>query len=143
MFGVEQPHDRREHAVAVELAALQIRFDALADLGQRLAEFAAAVIFGGVLLGAIIGVIAILLAPARILAGRLDMAVGVLAEPGVDIGGGQGERVEPVDLVAVGDALCRRRNRPSRAPFPARVAGLAVIAVAQHLLVGLFVRVGD
>src|SRR5690606_17940852 len=45
------------------------------------------------------------LAPLLVIAGRLDMAVGRWAEPGVGIGGGQRDRVQPVDLVAIGDTL--------------------------------------
>jgi len=50
-------------------------------------------------------VIAILLAAALVPADRLDMAVGLGAEPGVAIGGRQADGVEPVDLVTVGDTL--------------------------------------
>ena len=64
----------------------------------------------------VVGMVAILLAAAGIAARRLEVAVGVLAEPGVDIGRGQRDGVQPVDLVAVGDPLAIvRRNRPRSA----------------------------
>ena len=132
MLGVEQAHDRGEHGVALDLALPEVGLDALAELGQSLAELAAAVIFGGVLPGAIIGVVAILLAPAGVLAGRLDMPVGGLAEPGVDISGGERERIQAVDLGAVGDAFVAVEIAPRDADLLARVTGLAIRTVTKH-----------
>ena len=57
--------------------------------------------------GAKIGVIAILPAAAGIDADRLDVAVGMWAEPGVRIGRRQADGVEAINLFPVGDALAR------------------------------------
>ena len=105
MLGVEQPDDRGEHGVAAELAPLEVLLDPPPQPRQRLAELEQAFVFRALALGAEIGVVAILLAAARIDAGRLEMAVGVGAEPGLLIGRRQADGVQPVDLVAVGDAL--------------------------------------
>ena len=138
MLLVEQANDRGEHGVAVQFAALEIGFDAAAQLGQRGAEFARAFIFGSVLPGAVIGVIAILLAPARILAGRLDMAVWIGAEPGVGVSRGQSDGVQAVDFVAVGDALAVGVEiAPGAADLLAGDARIAVVAMLEHLMAGL------
>ena len=134
-------HDRGQHPFAVVAAALEVGGDAPAQSGQRLAKLAAAVIFRRVLRRAIVGVVAILLAPARVFAGRLDMAVGVLAEPGIDIGRRQCQRVEAIDLGAVGDALVAVEIGPGAALAFAAVARFAVIAMAQHRIVDPFVAV--
>ena len=127
ILAVEQADDRGQHRVAAELALLQVFFDPGAELGERLSELAAAVIFGCVLFRPVIGMIAILLAPARVLAGRLDVTVGVLAEPGVGVGGGKCDGIQPVDLVAVRDPLPLLVEILPVAAVPlSRVAGLAV-----------------
>ena len=102
---IEQADDRRDDGVAAQRALPEIGLDPLAQLRQRLAEVGAAIVFRRLLLLAEAGVIAILLAALVVIAGRLDMAVRVGAEPGVAIGGRQADRVQPVDLVAVGDAF--------------------------------------
>jgi len=86
LLAVEQPYDRRQDGIAFELAFLEVAFDPGAEPRQRVAEFQAAFIFGGVALEAIIGMVAILLAAAGVATGGLEVPVGILAEPGVDIG---------------------------------------------------------
>src|SRR6185295_14553310 len=103
MLGVEQADDGREHRIAAELAPLEISFDPAAQPRQGLAELAQAFVFRAVPLLAIVGMIAILLAPAGIDSSGLEVAVGIRAEPRVLVGGGQADGVQPVDLVAVGD----------------------------------------
>ena len=133
MLPVEQPDDRGEDGVASSLRRLRSLSTRRAELGQRVAEFEAAFIFGGVLLGAVIGVIAILLAAARVLAGGLDMAVGILAEPGVGVGGGRRDGVQPVDLVAVGDALAMLVEiGPGAAILLRVITRLVVGAMTEH-----------
>ena len=103
------------------------------SLGSALPNSSRPSIFRGVPLGAEVGVVAILLAAAGIDAGRLEMAVGIGAEPGVGIGRRQADRVQPVDLVAVGDALAVGVEiGPVAAHSLAGDAGLAVAAVPQH-----------
>ena len=126
MLRIEQADDRREHLVAIELAVLEVAFDAFANLWECLPEFPAAVIFVRIFLCAIIGMIAILLAPARVLAGGLDMAVGMLAEPGVDIGGWERERIESLDLLTVGDSRIAVVVSPAVTGLLAGVAWLSV-----------------
>ena len=113
---IEQPHDARHHPLARQRAAREVLGDPLAHLGQQPPELGAAVELLGLLPGAELGVVAVLLAPARIDPGGEQVAAVLRAEPGIGIGRRQRDRVEPVDLVAVGDPLARRdRNRPSRA----------------------------
>src|SRR6185369_17557087 len=101
--------------------------------GQGLAEFGEARKLAGLGTGAIIGMVAILLAPAVIDSRRLQMAVGVRAKPGVFIGGRKRDRVQAVDLVAIGDALSVgiEIGPVTARPLPAD-AGFAVAAVPQH-----------
>ena len=79
-----------------------------AEQGEGAPEIDAAVIFGRLLPGAEIGVIAILLPVPVVIADRLDMAFGGGAEPGVPIGGRKADAVQPVDLVPVRDPLALR-----------------------------------
>src|SRR3546814_2243112 len=70
-----------------------------------MAEGGAAIIFVGVARHAEVGVIAILLASACVIAGGEDMAVRRRTEPRVLIRRGQRDRVETVDFIAVADDL--------------------------------------
>src|SRR5918993_309689 len=77
--------------------------------------------------------IAILLAPPIVAAGCLEMAVGILAEPGVGIGGGKRDGVQPVDLGAVGDSLAMFVEIGPGAPFLlTAITRLVVGAMTQH-----------
>src|SRR5205085_4309206 len=79
-----------------------------------------------------IGMVAILLAALVVIAGRLDVAVRIGAEPGVAIGGRKADAVQPVDLVAVGDPLSAGVEiLPVTALPPARDARQAVIHIAK------------
>jgi hypothetical protein len=72
--------------------------------------------------------IAILLSALLVIADRLDMPGRVDAVPGIAIGGRQADRVQPVDLVAVCDALATGEIiSPSPARAAARDSGQAVI----------------
>src|SRR3546814_6445176 len=84
---------------------LKIVGEPRAEQRQRMAEGGAAVIFVGVARHAEVGVIAILLAPACVIAGGEDMAVRRRTEPRVLISRGQRDRVETVDFIAVADDL--------------------------------------
>ena len=82
--------------------------------------------------------IAILLALARIHAGRLQVAVGILAEPGVRVGGRKCKAVQTIDDLPVRDALASLVEILPVAPIlPACVAGLAVAAMAQPAAIPL------
>ncbi len=89
MTDVEQADDGGDRALLAQATALQIGLHLLAQAGQGGAELAAPVIFGGLLRGAEVDMIAILLAALLVPADRLDMAIGLGAEPGALIGGGQ------------------------------------------------------
>ena len=79
--------------------------DPAAQSRQCLSEFEETFIFGALALGAEIGVIAILLAPARIDSSCLEVAVRIGAKPRILIGRRKSDRVQSIDLVAVRDAL--------------------------------------
>ena len=85
-----------------------------------------------------IGVIPILLAAARIHAGRLEVSIGVLAEPGFLISGRQGNRVETIDRLAIGDAFpVLVEILPVPALLLACVPRLAVAGVPQPAAIAL------
>ena len=76
---VEQADDRREHRLAARLRAdgrRQVGLHALSDARQRGTELEHALELVGVLGDAPVGVVAVLLAAARVTAGGLQMAVG-------------------------------------------------------------------
>ncbi len=77
--------------------------------------------------------VAILPAALGVVADRLDMAVGLRAEPGALISRRQANRVQPIDLVAIGDASA---------------VGVKILPVAAALLAGdagdeLMVDIGE
>ena len=118
---VEEPDDGGEHALAAQVGPAQVAVDARADPRQHLAEGDGALVLGGVACLAPALVVAVLLAPASVAAGGLDVAVGDRADPDV------GPRRRHRD---VGDALDLRRlpDRPAvdaDVPEPAAAAGLA------------------
>jgi hypothetical protein len=102
---VEQPHNRRAGLVLAETRPFEVLQDPSAKAGESLTEGGAAVVFPRLLRGAKVRMVAILLPPAIVPTDRLDMAVRIGTEPGIGIGGGQADRVQPVDFVAVGDAF--------------------------------------
>ena len=131
MAEIEQPDDRGDRASLPSPRCAQIGLDPRAQPGQRAAERRrSSSYFARLARLAEIGVIAILLAALLVPADRLDMAVGLGAEPGVAIGGRQADRVQPVDLVAIGDALALGIPiAPAVAHLPAGDAGFAVVAI--------------
>jgi hypothetical protein len=118
---VEQADDRGDRAFAGQRAFAEVGLNRLADLGERMAEVRATLVLGGFLCFAETEVIAILFPALLVPADRLDMAVGLGAEPRVAVGGGQADRVQPVDLVAVGDAFA---------------LGIPIAPAVPHLLAG-------
>src|SRR5207237_5919821 len=94
---VQQHHHRGEQLPAAEIRRTQIALDALAQARQHFAEFEHAPELRAVAGFAIAGVIAILLAPAGIGAGGLNVALRVRADPYL---GPRGRDREPVESLA-------------------------------------------
>jgi hypothetical protein len=133
VLDIEQANDRSKDGVAAELAALQILLDPAAQPRQRLAELAQPGKLGAVLLFAEVGMITILLAAPGIDPGRLEVAVRIGAKPSVAIGRRQADRVQPVDLLAIGDAFpVRIEIGPVSADALSADSGLGIAAVPQH-----------
>src|SRR5690606_35013141 len=86
-----------------ERAPAQILLYLRADERQSFGEGKARLELAGIPLGDEIGMIAILLAPARVDAGGENVGIGDGREPGRLISGRQGDMVEPVDLVPIRD----------------------------------------
>ena len=129
---VEQAHDRGEDLPAAQVGRAQVALEALAQERQHLAEFQHALELRLVARRPIVGVVAVLLAPARIRAGRLDMTVRVGADPDARPGGRYGEAVDARAGVASDDALAARRViGPAGADALARDATHAVGDIAQ------------
>ena len=104
---IEQAHDTGDGALAGERAAGQIVRDPLAHKRQRLAEGETAIEFLAILMAAEIGVIAILLAPARIDPRRQYVPVRRRTIPRIGIGWRQRHRIQPVDLGPILDCATR------------------------------------
>src|SRR5512144_1455162 len=71
--GLEQPHDGCQHRTAGERLAPHVAFDLLADRRQRAAEFLHALELDFVSRRVPVGMIAVLLASARVSSGRLQV----------------------------------------------------------------------
>src|SRR5207247_631470 len=105
---VEQHHHGGEDLAPREIPRAQIALHALADLGEGLAELEHAAEFRLVARLAVQGMVAVLLAAARIARSRLDVPFGVRAYPDVGPGRGNRERVDPLALGLARDALALR-----------------------------------
>src|SRR5216117_1863074 len=106
---VEQHHHGGEDLAPREIPRAQIALHALADLGKGLAELEHAAEFRLVARLAVQGMVAILLAAARVARGRLDVSFGVRAYPDFGPGRGNRERVDPLALRLARDANAVRR----------------------------------
>ena len=102
---VQQPHGAGQHVVAVELVAGEVRGDALAQRGQRAGELDHVVELLLVAALAPARVVQVLLAPAVVDAGGLDVAARVRADPDVLPGRRDHQLVDPLQHLGVGDAL--------------------------------------
>src|SRR5579884_2077889 len=133
VLAVEQSHDGGENGFARELAFLQVLFDAAPETRQRLAELEQALVFCVLALGSEVRMIAVLLAAPRIDSRGLQMSVRIRAKPGVFVSRRQADGIEPIDLVAVGDAIAFSVEiGPVTAhPLPADPR-LGVAAMAKH-----------
>src|SRR5690606_41071789 len=107
---VAHPHQRlgqqrdhhRDHLAAGETALAQVAPQPAAQPWQGLAERDDAVELAGATHLLPVGVVAVLLAPAGIAAGRLQVAVALAADPHVRPRRRDGEPADPVHQLAVG-----------------------------------------
>ncbi len=95
---LEQAHDGRQHLLARQAVAPHVGIEPRADLRQRPTENQHAVELVRVAHRAPLGVVAVLLAPAVVAAGRLDVAARMRADPDVGPGRRDRERAQPADL---------------------------------------------
>ena len=134
---LHQPHDRGQHPLARQTAALQIRFDAGADQRQRLGEDQQLAVFRLVAHFAPARVIAVLLAAALVAAGRLQMAVRVEADPHIGPGRRDRQRANAPQRLDVAHQRAVRaggsRNRSFAAMAGDARRGIADIAQPRAL----------
>ena len=93
---VEQPHGAGEHAVADEPAAAEVLDDAAAQLRQRGGEVEHLVELLAVAVLAPFLVVEVLLAPGVVDPGRLDVPVGLRADPDLLPRRGDRQRADPL-----------------------------------------------
>src|SRR5216684_1822598 len=108
--------------------ALQVPVGSLPNLGQRFGEREHAIVFDGIADLPPPRVIAILLPPARVSTGRLQVATRVGADPNVGPGGRDGQALDPPKGLWVTDgvAVAARVAEPlprSGTPDPRREIG--------------------
>src|SRR5438045_1853353 len=133
LLAIQQADHRGKNRIAFQLSPFEVPLDPSAKSRQRGAEFTAPLIFGCIAFQPIIGVIAILLPPPRIAAGRLKMSVGILAEPCIFVGRRKRDRVQPIDLGAVRDPLAKFIEIGPGTPFLlTAITRLVVGAMTQH-----------
>src|ERR1700704_5285660 len=129
---VEQHHHGGEDLAPREIARAQVALHALADLGEGFAELEHAPELRLVARLAVQGMVAVLLAAARVARSRLDVPFGVRADPDVGPGGRNREGVDPLALGFACDALAVRRVvNPALSRTLAPDAGEAVGDVAE------------
>src|SRR5256886_11878847 len=87
----KQADDGREHLLLWQAGPFEVAVGMFADLRQRLGEGEHAVVLDGVADLAPARVVAILLAPARVAPGRLQVATGAGTDPATGAGGREGE----------------------------------------------------
>jgi hypothetical protein len=104
----EQVDDGRQHLLARQAGQAEGAVDFLADLRQRLAELDHALVLHLVAHLAPFGVVAVLLAPARVAPGGLQVAVGLRADPDLGPGRRDGQRLDAFQGGFVVDRLAAR-----------------------------------
>ena len=140
--GVEQPDDAGDDLVAREAAAGEVALDRAAQLRQRPGEVEEVRVFDLVPAGGPAFVIAVLLAAADVLAGGLQVAVGVGGDPDVLPGRRDDQRRDPVEDGSVGDAAAvRPMVGETAAGAPSPDAGIGIAAVDQRHVARGLVRV--
>ena len=100
---VEQAHDHRQHLVARQPGQREVAAQSPPQLRERFAERDHAVELRVVAQHAPLRVIAVLLAPPRVAAGRLQMSVRVRADPHAFVCGRNGETGNALQRGAVPD----------------------------------------
>ena len=130
--GVEQPHERRQQLRTLHRGARpraeQVACDSRADARQRAAEGLQPGVLAVAAFGAPVGVVAVLLAPACVAAGGLQMAVRQRADPDVGIGRRNRQAADARQLAlvdqqaAVGPLVAERRAAPHAPMARHRVA---------------------
>ena len=98
---LEELDDGRQHLLAPQAALRQVALDPLADLRQRVAEGDHAAELGLVADLPPVGVVAVLLAPPGVAAGRLQMAVRAGADPDVGPGRRDGQLADALQGLLV------------------------------------------
>ena len=104
--GVEQPDERRQHRLAPRRGSdrrRQVGLDALPDPRQRRAELEHALELAGIARQPPVGVVAVLLAAARVAPGRLQVAVRSRADPDLLVGRRDRQGADPPQLGGVAD----------------------------------------
>src|SRR5262245_6449187 len=114
----QEMHDGGQDLLALETAPGEMPLDRASDGRQALREGEHAMVFGAVAHVAKARVIAILLAPFRITARRLDVAIGPGAYPYLDPGRRNGQRLDALQgcRIAYPGVLCRDILEPLAAP---------------------------
>ena len=129
---LEQPDDRRQHLLAGQARAAEVRVDALADRRQEPGEGEHPVELRAVAVLAERRVVAVLLAAPGVATRRLQVAARVGADPDVRPGGRDREGADPRDDGRVADRRavgCPVREAPAGAP--PRDPGLGVRRPAE------------
>ena len=129
---VQQPHHRGEELAPGQVAGAQIALHALPEEREDLAELEHAAELRAITRCAVRGMVAILLPAAGVARRRLDVAVGVRANPHVGPGRRDRQLVEPFPGVLVLDARAVRGEVDPASPGTAPAdAGKAVRDVAK------------
>src|SRR6266566_6630804 len=110
----QQADDGREHLRPRQVGSFEVAVRVFTDLRQRLGKGEHAVVLDRVADLAPARVVAILLSPARVTSGRLEVAAPVGTDPDVGPGGRYGEALDPADglLVADGAAVAIQVGEP-------------------------------
>src|SRR5439155_1834453 len=118
---VEQSHDGRQDLTPAEVVRAQVALHALAHVGQDLAELEHPPELRLVPRLAIARVIAVLLPPARVASGDLDVAARIGADPHLAPGRGNDESLDARALHSVLDprSVGREEDPPSAHALPA------------------------
>ena len=141
--GVEQPDDGGDHLLAPEPAAAEIGLDGAAQPRQRAGEVDQVGVFHLVAAGGPAVVVAVLLAAAGVLAGRLQVAVVAGGDPDVGPGRRHRQRGDAVEDRGIGDGAAVRPDVGEAAAGAAAAdARLGVAAVGQRDVAGGRARVG-
>ena len=105
---LEERDDQRHHSFEAQTGRSQVLVDPLAQAAERLTEHRKVVELRLLALGAKLGVVPVLLAPARVAARCLQVTVCVVADPHVGPRWGYGELTDALeDLVTRHDAPTR------------------------------------